>query len=144
MPKYLTPIQEAKLRKYLLGPPVSLSSNFDSSDFPREMDTEIFEIEPGAPIINWEQHQVSSGRFFRFTHFLIRVIAALVVGHDRYGMFGEPKTLTRVDPSDLRLTKTEYDNLVCDLREILQSIDPELEHQYDSIEFLQRGPAVGP
>ena len=108
------------------------------------MDVEIYEIESGASIINWEQHQVNSGRFFRFTHFLNRVIAALVVGHDRYGMFGEPKTLTRVDPNDLRLTKTEYNNLVCDLREILQSIDSELEHQYDSLEFLQHGPVVGP
>lgn len=142
MPTNLTADQKAILKSYLSRPPVSLPSGHNRNDFPRELDVEVYEVVPGSPVCDWDNNPIISGRFFRLTHFANRVLAAMQLGHDRYGMLGEPRTIPAVDPNSLRLTKAEWEGLLSDLRDIVLSIDPDLKFQWDALEFTNHGLVV--
>ena len=139
---YLTESQSENIRVFLSGSPMALSSSFNRHEFPRELDVYIYDAEPGYPVTDWDDKSITSGRFFDLVTFTNMVLAALIIGHDRYGIFGKKKVLSQVDPRDIRLTKDEYDRFIEEIKAIILSMEPDLQFRFNKKMFLLYGPTV--
>jgi len=93
----------------------------------------------GPPYAN---EPIISGRFFRVVQFSQKVSGALYFDHDRFGIFGVPKTVQSFRLSDLRLSKDQYEEFLSDLSKVIHSIDPNVKIEWDGIEFMAAGPVV--
>jgi hypothetical protein len=139
---FLSEEQKERIRNYLNSPPRSLREGLDPSDFPRELDTFTINASPASPVIGWDRQTINEGRVFRLTRFAVMVLAALQQGHDRDGIFGEPKTARSVNPDAYRITRTEWNQLTSDIQEVVLSIEPDMQFQFDPVEMINYGPRL--
>lgn len=139
---FFSPIQKKSIQAYLSGSPKSLGVGYDASAFANELEVNIYEIIPGNPVRGFDDEIISKGRFYRLTHFAIQVLAAIKLQHDRYGIFGEPRSQSSVDMKQVLITKKEWDSIIMELKQIILDIEPDIQFQFDPIEFLNRGPTI--
>jgi hypothetical protein len=140
--QYLSEQQKERIGKYLNSPPRSLREGLDPADFPRELDTFIINVSPARPVTGWDRQTIGEGKVFRLTRFAVMVLAALQQGHDRDGIFGEPKTAHSVNPDSYKITRTEWDELVSDIQDVVLSIEPDMQFQFDPVEMINYGPRL--
>ena len=141
----LTDAQKAQIRLFLLRPPSKLAQAVSATEFPREFDLHVYTAEPHpryAPVKTYQNEPILSGRFFRIAHFSQPIFAALYFDHDRNGIFGQPRTVQSFRLSDFSLTKAEYDEFLSDLTDVIHSIDPSVQIEWDGMEFMASGPLV--
>ena len=139
--------QKDWIRLYLLSKPQSLKSGFSTAEFPRQFDVYVYKFDPNPPHVPVKTYagvEITSGRFFRIVNFSHEVLGALYFNHDRYGIFGPPKTVPSLRLSDLKLTKTQYEEFLSDLADIIHSIDPDVQIEWDGMSFIRTGPSVTP
>ena len=137
--------QKEQVHSHLLGKPTALSQGFSLADFSREFDIYVYEADPNPRyqlVKTYLDEPITSGRFFRIVKFSHKVLGSLFFNHDRYGVFGEPKTVPSFRLADLKLSKAQYEEFLSDLSEIIHSIDPRVKIEWDGMEFLSAGPVV--
>ncbi len=137
---FLSEEQKEKIRKYLTRFPRSLREGLDPADFPRELDTFTINVSPARPVIGWGRQTINEGKVFRLTRFAVTVLAAIQQSHDRDGILGEPKTALSVNPDSYKITKAEWDQLASDIQEVVLSIEPDMQFQFDAVEMINYGP----
>lgn len=134
--------QQNQIRRYLLQKPMNLSPGLSVAEFPREFDIYVYEADTGSPVRTYYSEIIDSGRFFRIVQFSQKVFAALYFDHDRYGIFGTPKTVESFSLSDMKLSKTQYEECLSDLATVVHSIDPNVQIEWDGREFMAASPVV--
>lgn len=143
-PTCLTPHQRAAVRAWLAAPPVYLGPNHDPADFPRQLDTFVFDM--ADPEMrrkwSWSKEPLDGGRAFEMIHSSNVVLRALLAGHDPNGIFGPPVRQKAVDPNQLKLPYHDYLALMLELRDIVQDLEPDLQFACDKLELVQRGPVA--
>jgi hypothetical protein len=146
MKKYtrLTNEQKSKIREFLLGKPIELALTFDPVDFPREIDIYVYYADANDrnPIKTFDNEPIIEGKFFRIVQFSNKVLASLYFGHDRYGILGEIKTVESVNLSNLNLKLEEYKEFLDDISSIVLSIEPDLQIEWDGMEYMASGPIL--
>lgn len=139
---FFTSSQKDAIKEFLSGPPRSLSAGYDSSAFANELEVDVYSVVPGNPVKGFDDEVIDRGRFYRLTHFAIQVLAAVKLQHDRYGIFGEPRVRSTVDMNRVSLTKNEWDSEILELKGIILGIAPDMQFQFDPMEFLNHGPII--
>ena len=139
--------QKERIRLYLLGEPRTLKPGLSPAEFPRQFDVYVYEFDPNPPHVPVKTYagvEITSGRFFRIVNFSHQVLGSAYFNHDRYGIFGPPKTVSSLRLSNLKLTKTQYEEFLSDLADIIHSIDPDVQIEWDGISFSRTGPLITP
>jgi len=139
---FLSEEQKERIRNYLNGPPRSLREDLDPADFARELDTFTVNVSPASPVIGWDRQTINEGKVFRLTRFAVMVLAALQQDHDRDGIFSELKAARSVNPDAYRITRTEWNQLTSDIQEVVLSIEPDMQFQFDPVEMINYGPRL--
>ena len=140
--QFFTPAQKDAIEKFLSGPPRSLGAGYDASAFLNELEVDVYDVVPGNPVKGFDDEIIDRGRFYRLTQFAIQVLAAAKLHHDRYGIFGEPRVQSAVDMNRVSLTKNEWDSVILELKAIILGIAPDMQFQFDPMEFLNHGPII--
>jgi len=140
----LTEEQTSKIKTYLLKKPSALLPNLDPIDFPRELDLYVYDADPSNwnPVKTFDNLPITQGKFFRIVQFSNKVLAAIYFDHDRYGILGEIKTVDILRLSDFRLKLTEYKEFLDGIAAIVHSIEPNLQIEWDGMEYTNSGPIV--
>lgn len=139
----LSKMQKEAIRNHLSTPPVALKEGLDPEDFPREIDTYIYDAsEFQNPVYDWDNNYIRKGRFFDLVAFSNKLLFALYLGHDRYGMLGEIKILETVNPNDVQLKRATYDKLLDEIRAIVLEIEPGIPFSCNKFALMNQGPVV--
>ncbi len=137
--------QREQVRVHLLGKPSNLGQGFSPAEFSRQFDVYVYEADPDpryTPVKTYANEPITSGRFLRVVQFSQVILGALYFDHDRNGIFGVPKTVESFRLADFSLTKAQYEEFLSDLSEIIHSIDPDVQIEWDGMEFVSAGPLV--
>jgi len=138
----LTQDQLAQIKSHLSARPVSLSKSYSGPEILRELDVYVYDADPQSPVKTYDNQKISEGRFFRIVQFSNKVLAALYFHHDRYGIFGVPKTVQAFRLADLEMTEAQYRELLSDLSRVIHSLDPDVQIEWDGMEYSDTGPLV--
>lgn len=138
----LTGDQIDHISKFLQGKPVSLAKGFSDPAIVREFDVFVYEAAADSPVKTYEGKAITSGRFFRIVRFSHTILGAMCFGHDKYGVFGPPRTVSVVPLTEFIISKQEYEEFLSDLSGIVHSIDSSVQIEWSGMDFTQFGPII--
>lgn len=93
-------------------------------------------------LVGWDDERIEKGKFLDLTSLALRLLGAILLGHDRYGVFGPPKVLDAVNPNDLCIAQTDWDDFLSEMKKIIFDIEPDIQFRKDEMLLLQQGPRV--